>query len=255
MSSKMEYAQVSENGKTVVKKLGMNPIQREEMKKEPTLFMDLDLDHVATASKDRTTLFDGKFFKPSTETGRILIKWLREGEIPEIQGQQPEISNHGKVGKKDSKDRQAQNEEPACNPSPAPPEGEAGGSETHTQKSETGGNGSRILFAKLGSYGLNRDAYKAYCYSKYNIHSMKQLNAAQREEQIKILNSLKNPERLEEFKKVLGDNGQKTAKESSPPAKPKQEQERGNGNENEKSAPVRPPAHNGLRPGGEFNLF
>jgi hypothetical protein len=240
MRSKMEYAQVTENGKTVVKKLGMNPIQRDGMEYEFTLFMDLDLDHVATASKDRTTLFDGKFFKPSTETGRILIKWLREGEIPEIQGKQLEITNQGEGGKEET--------------------------EGHTTKSETGGprpadasgpegNGSRILFAKLGSYGLNKDAYKAYCYSKYNIHSMKQLTAAQREEQIKILNSLKNPERLEEFKKVLGDNGQKTAKESSPPAKPKQEQERGNGNENEKSAPVQPPVHNGLRPGGEFNLF
>jgi hypothetical protein len=84
---------------------------------------------------------------------------------------------------------------------------------------------------------------------------MKQLTAVQREEQIKILNSLKNPERLEEFKKVLGDNGQETVEVSSQPAKPKQEQERGNGNENEKSVPVQPPAHNGLRPGGEFNLF
>ena len=104
----MEHARVTENGKTVVKKLGMNPIQRDGMEYEFTLFMDLDLDHVATASKDRTTLFDGKFFKPSTEAGRILIKWLREEEIPEIQGQQPEIPNQGKGGKEESKGQEVQ---------------------------------------------------------------------------------------------------------------------------------------------------
>jgi len=225
MRSKMEYTQVTENGKTVVKKLGMNPIQRDGMEYEFTLFMDLDLDHVASASKDRTSLFDGKFFKPSTETGRTLVKWLQEGGIPvniadatgrpEIHGQQPETPNRGNGGKEGSNGQEVQNGEPASHPDPLVTKGEAGGPEVQppagaassgeASKPETGGNGSRILFAKLGSYGLNRDAYKAYCYGKYNIHSMKQLTAAQREEQIKILNSLKNNDRLAEFKRILSE--------------------------------------------------
>ena len=80
LRSKMEYTQVTENGKTAVKKLGMNPIQRDGMEYEFTLFLDLDLDHLATATKDRTTLFDGRFFKPSQDTGRSLMAWLGEGK-------------------------------------------------------------------------------------------------------------------------------------------------------------------------------
>ena len=40
MRSKMEYVQVSENGKTVIKKVGMNPIQRDGVEYEFTLFLD-----------------------------------------------------------------------------------------------------------------------------------------------------------------------------------------------------------------------
>ena len=92
LRSKMEYTQVTENGKTAVKKLGMNPIQRDGMEYEFTLFLDLDLDHLATATKDRTTLFDGKFFKPSQDTGRSLMAWLGEGK-----GQRSEIGSQRSV--------------------------------------------------------------------------------------------------------------------------------------------------------------
>ncbi|MBC7357610.1 MAG: hypothetical protein H5U10_03630 [Desulfacinum sp.] len=44
--------------------------------------MELSLDgHLATVSKDRTGLFDGKDPAPlSAETGRMLIEWLRSGQ-------------------------------------------------------------------------------------------------------------------------------------------------------------------------------
>ncbi len=73
MRSKMEYAQVEENGKKQVKKLGMSPIQRDGMEYEFTVFIDLDQQHTATATKDRTTLFDGQYFVPTIETGRTLL--------------------------------------------------------------------------------------------------------------------------------------------------------------------------------------
>jgi hypothetical protein len=76
MRSKMEYAQVEENGKKQVKKLGMSPIQRDGMEYEFTVFIDLDQQHTATATKDRTTLFDGQYFVPTIETGRTLLAWL-----------------------------------------------------------------------------------------------------------------------------------------------------------------------------------
>lgn len=74
--SKTEYTQVTENGKTVVKKLGMAPIQRDGMEYEFTMFLDLSAEHIATASKDRTTLFDGQYFKPDNSTGQKLLSWL-----------------------------------------------------------------------------------------------------------------------------------------------------------------------------------
>jgi len=74
LRSKTEYAQVSENGKTVVKKLA--PIQRDGLEYEFTVFLDLSIEHNATASKDRTSLFDGQYFKPGGDTGKKLLQWL-----------------------------------------------------------------------------------------------------------------------------------------------------------------------------------
>ena len=182
MRSKMEYAQVTENGKTAVKKLGMSPIQRDGMEYEFTLFLDIDQDHVAAASKDRTSLFDGKFFKPSTDTGKTLIEWLETGDRPNTPDRTNQPNRPAKPNEPDRPDK---------------PTNENG------LKTCPDGNSVRVLFAKLGSYGLSRDAYKAYCYQKYGIHSMKELTPSQREEQIKILNSLKNGERLKEFRKIL----------------------------------------------------
>ncbi len=76
MRSKTEYAQVTENGKTGIKKLGMAPIQRDGMEYEFTAVFDLSLDHVVSISKDRTGLFDGQYFKPDVIAGRKLLAWL-----------------------------------------------------------------------------------------------------------------------------------------------------------------------------------
>lgn len=189
MRSKMDYAQATENGKAVVKKIGMNPIQRDGMEYEFTLFLDLDLDHMAAASKDRTSLFDGRIFKPSMETGKTLINWLDKGmELPEPL----KTENPQKPGPKQKKTIRL---------------ADATGSD---------GSGARILFAKIDSYGLSKDLYRKYCFRKYSIDALKSLTAEQREEQIKILNSLKTPARLDEFTALLaeisptdgGNNGQ-----------------------------------------------
>ena len=79
MRSKQEYAQMEENGKKVVKKLGMAPIQRDGMEYEFTVVLDMAMNHTAEASKDRTSLFDGKIFTPSEKVGEALLKWLQGG--------------------------------------------------------------------------------------------------------------------------------------------------------------------------------
>jgi len=82
MRSKMEYVQSqSTDGKTEIKKVGLAPVQRDGMEYEFTVFFELNHQHVAVATKDRTTLFDGKYFVPSKKTGEVIKQWV-ENEIP-----------------------------------------------------------------------------------------------------------------------------------------------------------------------------
>lgn len=73
---------VQEGGK--VKKIGVKEIQREGYEYEMTLNFTLDRDsHLATPSKDRTELFEGK--DPvviSAKTGKILMEWCNSGAAP-----------------------------------------------------------------------------------------------------------------------------------------------------------------------------
>lgn len=89
--AKTEYTQETDgNGKKVVKSLGMGIIAEGNSAYEYTTMFMLDNDHVANATKDRTGVFDGKFFTITPETGAKLYQWLAEGEVaptpvPEIQ--------------------------------------------------------------------------------------------------------------------------------------------------------------------------
>lgn len=79
--SKQEYVQEkNDQGKTVVRKVGMAPVQREGLEFEFTVMLDIDMNHIASSSKDRTGLFDGLFFKITPETGKQLLGWLESGE-------------------------------------------------------------------------------------------------------------------------------------------------------------------------------
>ena len=80
MRSKMAYSQ-EEGGKKQVKKVGLQPIQREGMEYEFTLTFDVQMDHKAAASKDRTGLFTGKLTDLlAPTTGKALLQWLATAE-------------------------------------------------------------------------------------------------------------------------------------------------------------------------------
>jgi len=224
MRSKMEYAQVEENGKKQVKKLGMSPIQRDGMEYEFTVFIDLDQQHTATTTKDRTTLFDGQYFVPTIETGRTLLSWLENNgqaapaavaqEKP-LAGRQQEESR-GNRGKVPAVSAEAAALQRKTAPSPqACPTGEMGKpSATATLESERkpgSPDGMKNLFARIGALDLPREGYKRYCYKRYGIFSMTEMTPEQIAEQAKLLDSLKRPARLKEFRVVLdgfGGNGQ-----------------------------------------------
>lgn len=81
MRSKTEYViEENSNGKKVPRKIGMAPVQREGMDFEFTVVFDVDQNkHYATASKDRTSLFDGKCDILTREHGEQLRAWLDSG--------------------------------------------------------------------------------------------------------------------------------------------------------------------------------
>jgi hypothetical protein len=81
MRAKQEYVQEHDDttGKTTIRKIGMEPEQRKGMEYEFTMFFDMDPDHVAHGAKDRTSLFDRKYFNITPETGKTIMKWLEGG--------------------------------------------------------------------------------------------------------------------------------------------------------------------------------
>jgi len=86
MRAKIEYVlETNDKGKQVPKKVGLAPVQREGMEYEFTVVFDIDMNHVASVSKDRSNLFDGVFVKICPSTGESLKEWLEKGvEVKEL---------------------------------------------------------------------------------------------------------------------------------------------------------------------------
>ena len=80
---------INKSGKTVQApvKAGFKEVTREGWEYELTVNLEMELNHFATASKDRTGLFMGKpAFIPTTETGKMILDWCNEGEnVPSIE--------------------------------------------------------------------------------------------------------------------------------------------------------------------------
>lgn len=78
---KQDYEMIKENGKMKVEKGGLKEITREGFEYELTINLNLDTNHNAEASKDRTGLFMGKpAFVPSEKTGEAILQWCEQGE-------------------------------------------------------------------------------------------------------------------------------------------------------------------------------
>lgn len=85
MRSKMDYLQTEENGKKVIKKMGLAPIMRENLEYEFSTVFDIGMDHTAMASKDRTGLFPvDKVFQITEETGKMIAAWLKTA-LPKVE--------------------------------------------------------------------------------------------------------------------------------------------------------------------------
>jgi hypothetical protein len=78
--SKTEYVLAEKNGRNVPQKVGMAAITRDGFEFELTLSFDIDINHMAQASKDRTGLFmDKPKFPITADTGKKILEWCNSG--------------------------------------------------------------------------------------------------------------------------------------------------------------------------------
>ena len=80
MRAKTKFVQEKgDDGRTTVRKIGLNPIQRDGMEFEFTTFFEIDAEHNTFGSKDRTSLFDQQYFVITPDIGKKMMKWLNGG--------------------------------------------------------------------------------------------------------------------------------------------------------------------------------
>lgn len=91
MRSRMEYVQETDDkGRTVIRKVGMSPVQRPGMEYEFDLVCDIDWAHIMLVSKSRcSAVADMTVERPGPEFLRPVIEWLNAGS-PAIEFATPE---------------------------------------------------------------------------------------------------------------------------------------------------------------------
>lgn len=84
LRSKQDYVlETNDKGKQQPKKVGMAPVQREGLEYEFSTVFDVQMDHRASASKDRTGLFEGQLVDLlDKKVGKQLVAWLASGATP-----------------------------------------------------------------------------------------------------------------------------------------------------------------------------
>ena len=81
MRTKAEYVvEVNNRGKAIPTKVGTAPKQRDGMEYEFTTVFNINQQHMANVSKDRTGLFDGLNFIIDSSVGKSMIEWLENGK-------------------------------------------------------------------------------------------------------------------------------------------------------------------------------
>lgn len=76
---KSDYVIELVDGKNVPKKVGMKPVQKDDMEYEFDTVFSIGMDHMARVSKDITNLFEGDEFIITPEIGSKLYRYLELG--------------------------------------------------------------------------------------------------------------------------------------------------------------------------------
>lgn len=81
MRSKMEYVQEKDDkGRTVVRKVGLQPVQRDGMEYEFDVIGDMTIDHDLIVGKTRCESLDGQTYRNAGKEVAVILKaWLTDG--------------------------------------------------------------------------------------------------------------------------------------------------------------------------------
>ena len=190
-----EVQKDEKSGKTKPVKIGLAPVQREGLEYEFTAVLEISVDgHVASASKDRTSLFDGQYFVPRKETGQTLANWLQGAEQPttseSAQNEADSVlqfSSGGKIGE----------------------EGTQGSQETHSGQDQSGRSRDQLLadlYNALRELGLSGqiDAFHRYIEGRFQ-RGVRDLSTDQIQEIMVNLGKCRQDAKLlEKFRAYLG---------------------------------------------------
>jgi hypothetical protein len=79
--TKQDYVLNERNGKMVPEKVGLKPIQRDDLEYLFTLTFEIDRNHIALSTKDRTGLFSNKQGQIINEDiGKSILEWCNYGK-------------------------------------------------------------------------------------------------------------------------------------------------------------------------------
>ena len=81
MRVKMQYVLDSVDGRNTPRKVGLTPIQRDNIEYEFPILLEMDASHMATVVKDMSGVFgtNGDVIRPKIEMGNALRVWIDEG--------------------------------------------------------------------------------------------------------------------------------------------------------------------------------
>lgn len=98
MRSKTEWVVENENGKNVPKRVGLAPEQGKGIEYEFDLLLELDPQHNAYVSKDRTGKYQDQTIQlPGEQFGRDLVAWLTEPGAPAVATAAPPVAPPAKA--------------------------------------------------------------------------------------------------------------------------------------------------------------
>jgi len=99
LRSKQDYVlEMNEKGKQVPRKVGLAPVMRDGIDYEFSTAFDVEMDHTAKTSKDRSGLFHDSIFTITEDTGKLLLEWVNSGappavaDPPTVAGSAPQIT-------------------------------------------------------------------------------------------------------------------------------------------------------------------